>query len=118
MGPVSVPSVQIRNSHFPPAFTFEKAVSSLEDQEYVHPRTHSHDKRRYETKISPVQGPHLNPLKLEDASRSEKLRKLAIATANALTDALGIPIEDLNSADWDSWFRRSSSSFSQETSEQ
>ncbi|KAF5394994.1 hypothetical protein PHET_08971 [Paragonimus heterotremus] len=97
LGPVTVPSVQIRSSYFPPAITFEKTVSSLEDQELVHPRPHAHDKGRCETKIPPVQRPHLNQLKLEDANRSEKLRKLAIATANALTDALGIPSEDLNS---------------------
>ncbi|KAF7257061.1 hypothetical protein EG68_05344 [Paragonimus skrjabini miyazakii] len=97
LGPVSVPSVRIRGSHFPSALTFEKTVSSLEDQELVCPRTHADDKGRYETKNSPVQGSHLSSLKMEDASRSEKLRKLAIATANALTDALGIPTEDLNS---------------------
>ncbi|KAF8565329.1 hypothetical protein P879_06570 [Paragonimus westermani] len=97
LGPGNIPSGQTRTSHFPPALSFEELTGSSEDQKLVHPRTHADDIGRCETKISPIQRPRLNPLNLEDASRSEKLRKLAVATAKALTEALGISAEDLNS---------------------
>ncbi|KAA3678519.1 uncharacterized protein DEA37_0013325 [Paragonimus westermani] len=96
-GPENTPPVQTCTSHFPPALSFEELTGSSEDQKRVQPRTHAHDIESCETKISPIQRPHLNPLNLEDASRSEKLRKLTVATANALTEALGISDDDLNS---------------------